>query len=73
MTVTISNKIKIVIGSWGSYNVCNSRALYKVLTLFSFFQRVFTQNILHYLILDKSIIVALIIANVFFIVFAPHY
>lgn len=27
MTVTISNEIKIVIGSWGSYNACNSRAL----------------------------------------------
>lgn len=27
MIATISNEIKIVIGSWGSYNTCNSRAL----------------------------------------------
>ena len=27
MITTISNEIRIVIGSWGSYNACNSRAL----------------------------------------------
>lgn len=27
MIATISNEIRIVIGSWGSYNACNSRAL----------------------------------------------
>ena len=27
MTTTVSNEIRIVIGSWGSYNACNSRAL----------------------------------------------
>ena len=27
MTNTYSNEIRIVIGSWGSYNECNERAL----------------------------------------------
>ncbi len=27
MINTLSNEIKIVIGSWGSYNACNERAL----------------------------------------------
>lgn len=27
MLATVNNEIKIVIGSWGSYNACNSRAL----------------------------------------------
>ena len=27
MITTVTNEIKIVIGSWGSYNECNERAL----------------------------------------------